>query len=65
MAKQPPKRTVDHVFAFTSEADLDAQIQAFKRTHAAEHGEELALDSKRQLGPGKARLSFRVIDRRK
>jgi hypothetical protein len=63
--KQQQKRTVDHVFAFTSEVDLDEQIQAFKRAHADAHEQDLALDSKRALGPGKVRLSFRVVERRR
>ncbi|MCA9699937.1 MAG: hypothetical protein KC431_20600 [Myxococcales bacterium] len=64
MAKQARKQTVDHVFSYTSEAELDTQIQAFKAAHADAHGEGLALDSKRPLGPGKARLSFRVVELR-
>lgn len=59
MAKQDAK--LDHVFAFSSDADLDAQIQAFKQEHETAHGQRLAVDSKRPLGAGKARISFRVV----
>lgn len=59
MAKQAAK--LDHVFAFGSEADLDAQIQAFKRVHESAQGERLAVDGKRSLGAGKVRITFRVV----
>jgi hypothetical protein len=62
MAKQG-KQLVDRVFAFTSDADLDTQIKAFKAEYEAEHGDGLALDQKRSLGVGKVRLSFRVVPR--
>ena len=60
-SSKPGKQLVDEVFAYTSEADLDAKITAFKAAHEAEHGQRLAVDGKRPLGPGKARLSFRVV----
>lgn len=60
MAKQN-KQLVEHVFAFASDADLDAQINAFKADYESTHGDRLALDNKRSLGAGKARLSFRVV----
>ena len=56
MAKQVDK--LDQNFAFTSDADLDAQIQAFKQAHEAATGQRLAVDSKRSLGPGKVRMSI-------
>jgi hypothetical protein len=59
MAKHVDK--LDHNFAFTSDADLDAQIQQFKQEHEAAHGQRLAVDGKRSLGPGKVRMTFRVV----
>lgn len=61
MAKKPDKLTLDHNFAFTSEADLAEQISTFKREHEAAQHQLLAMDSKRSLGPGKVRVTFRVI----
>jgi hypothetical protein len=61
MGNKAGKQLVDQVFSFTSDADLDAQIAVFKAQREAEQGERLALDAKRPLGPGKARLSFRVV----
>lgn len=57
MPKKPEKVTLDHNFEFASDADLAEQITAFK----AEHPQRLALDSKRSLGSGKVRVTFRVI----
>ncbi len=51
----------DHYFAFSTDADLDAQIQAFKQQHEAETGERLAVHSKRPLGPGTVQMTFRVV----
>lgn len=64
MAKKPDKVTIDHNFAFAGEADLAAQIDRFKAEHEAAHKQILAMDSKRSLGPGKVRVSFRVIEKR-
>jgi len=58
MPKKPDKLTLDRNFEFASDADLDGQIAAFK----AEHPQRLALDNKRPLGPGKIRVTFRVVD---
>ena len=51
----------DRVFAFQTDTDLDAQIDAFKQQHEAETGERLAVHSKRPLGPGKVQMTFRVV----
>ncbi|MEZ4447963.1 MAG: hypothetical protein R3B09_00705 [Nannocystaceae bacterium] len=61
MPKKPPKTTVDHVFTFTTDADLDAQVAAFRAAHEASAGVRLAMDAKRPLGAGKARVTFRVV----
>ena len=61
MGKKADKQLVDKVFAYADDSELDAQIATFKAAHEAEHGQRLALDAKRPLGPGKARLSFRVV----
>lgn len=58
MPKKADKVTVDHTFEFDSDTDLDQQIAVFK----AEHPQRLALDGKRPLGPGKVRVTFRVVD---
>lgn len=55
------KQTVDHVFHAPSEDELDAQLAEFKRAHEAATGERLAIDGKRPLGPGKVRITFRVV----
>jgi hypothetical protein len=55
------KQTVDHVFVASSEQELDAQLAEFKRQHEAETGQRLAIDGKRPLGPGKVRMTFRVV----
>jgi len=57
MPKKAEKVTVDHTFAFADDADLDRKIAAFKE----EHPQRLALDGKRPLGPGKVRVTFRVV----
>jgi hypothetical protein len=59
MAKHVDK--IDHNFAYQSDADLDAQIDRFKQEHEAAHGQRLAVDSKRSLGPGKVRMTFRIV----
>jgi hypothetical protein len=64
MPKKPDKVTLDQNFAFRSDADLAAQIDVFKAEHEAAHQQILAMDNKRSLGPGKVRVTFRVIDRR-
>jgi hypothetical protein len=63
MPKKPEKVTLDHNFAFTTDADLAAQISAFKAEHEAAQRQILAMDSKRSLGPGKVRVTFRVIEK--
>lgn len=64
MPKKPEKVTLDHDFAFTTDADLDQQLAAFRSAHEATHGRILAMDSKRSLGPGKLRVTFRVIEKK-
>lgn len=61
MAHKPEKVTRNHDFAYTSDADLNTQIAAYAAAHEAEHREILAMDAKRSLGPGKARVTFRVV----
>ena len=62
MARQG-KQLVEQVFTFVSETDLDARIRAFKAEYEANHGDFLALDQKRPLGPGKAKLTFRILEK--
>ena len=61
MAK-PRQQLVEQVFTFANEAELDAQIKTFKAEYEAVHSNFLALDQKRPLGPGKAKLSFRIVE---
>lgn len=61
MPKKPEKVTVGQDFAFTSDADLNAQIAAFAAAHEAAHRDRLAVDAKRPLGANKVRVTFRVV----
>lgn len=61
MPKKPEKVTLSHDFAFESDGDLDAKVSAFRAEHEAAHGQTLAMDAKRSLGPGKVRVTFRVV----
>ncbi|MFV8751390.1 hypothetical protein ACNOYE_12670 [Nannocystaceae bacterium ST9] len=65
MPKKPEKVTLNHDFAYASESDLAEQITAFRGAHEAEHRQILAMDAKRSLGPGKVRVTFRVIDKKR
>lgn len=60
MARQG-KQLVEVVLTFASETDLDVRIRAFQAEYEANHGDFLALDQKRPLGPGKAKLTFRIV----
>lgn len=51
-------------FAFGSDAELNAKISAFQAVHANATGERLAMDARRPLGAGKARVTFRVVEER-
>lgn len=64
MPKKPEKITLNHDFAFTSDAEFDAQITVFRAAHEAEQGQILAMDARRSLGPGKVRVTFRVIEKK-
>lgn len=55
------KQTVHQDFQAASERELDALLTAFKAEHEANTGERLAIDAKRPLGPGKVRITFRVV----
>ncbi len=63
MPKKPIPTKLNHDFAFQSDADLDAKIAAFRAAHEAEHHQILAMDARFSLGPGKVRITFRVIDK--
>lgn len=64
MPKKPEKITLNHDFAFTSDAELNERIAAFRAEHEATHGQILAMDARRSLGPGKVRVTFRVIEKK-
>ncbi|MBL9105531.1 MAG: hypothetical protein JNL82_31635 [Myxococcales bacterium] len=61
MPKKPEKITVGQDFTYAGDADLNAQVAAFAAAHEAAHDERLAMDAKRSLGPGKVRVTFRVV----
>jgi hypothetical protein len=64
VAKQRNPDTLDHDFVFSSDADLDARIAAFRSEHEATHRQRLAMHARRSLGPGKVRVTFRVVEDR-
>ena len=51
-------------FGFLKDADLDAQIAAFKAAHEATSHQILAMDGRRSLGPGRVRVTFRVLSKK-
>lgn len=61
MPKKAEKVTLNHDFAYATDADLNAQIAAFAAAHAAASDERLAMDARRSLGPGKVRVTFRIV----
>lgn len=65
MAKKSSPQTLDHDFVFASDADLNAQIAAFRSQHEADHQQILAMHARRSLGAGKVRVTFRVIDKKR
>ena len=60
--KTDPKPTLTHDFQFGSDADLNAAIATFVAEHARTHKQRLAMDSRRSLGAGKVRITFRVVE---
>ena len=64
MAKKTEKLTLNHDFGFVTDADLNAQIAAFAAAHEAANNQILAMDGRRSLGPGKARVTFRVLPKK-
>jgi hypothetical protein len=64
MPKKPEKVTLDHDFVFETDADFNVKIAAFRAEHEAIHEQILAMDARRSLGPGKARVTFRVIEKK-
>lgn len=64
MPKKPEKVTTSHDFTYASEAELAQKVDEFRRAHEAEHQQILAMDAKRSLGPGKVRVTFRVIEKK-
>jgi hypothetical protein len=61
MATKDTKTTLHHDFQAANDAELDVQMRAFKAAWTSEHGDGLAIDGKRSLGPGKVRVTFRVV----
>ncbi len=58
------KTTLSHDFVVQNEADLNVQIAAFAAAHEAAHRQILAMDARKSLGPGKVRVTFRVVEKR-
>lgn len=61
MPKKAEKVTLNQDFVFTTDPDLNAQIAAFTAAHEEAHGERLAMDARRSLGPTKVRVTFRIV----
>jgi hypothetical protein len=64
MAKKNDKIIINRDFVFASDADLNAQIAAFQAESEKSQGQRLAMDTRRPLGAGKVRISFRVVPKR-
>jgi hypothetical protein len=64
MAKTTEKNLLSHDFVIPKEADLNTQIAAFAAAYEASHNQILAMDARRSLGPGKVRVTFRVIPKK-
>ena len=59
------KVCLHHDFEFVKESDLNVQIAQFAAAHEAEHRQILAMDSRRPLGVGKVRVTFRIIEKKR
>lgn len=64
MGKKDEKVTLCQDFAFSSDADLSAQIAAFQTKQQETQALRLAMDARRSLGPGKVRVTFRVVSKK-
>ncbi|MFO0631826.1 MAG: hypothetical protein U0168_03150 [Nannocystaceae bacterium] len=62
MAKKPADAQVHRDFEYADDRTLDALIAAFREQHEREHGERLAMHARRELGRGKVRITFRVVE---
>ncbi len=49
-------------FAFADDRELDRRIAEFREAHARDHGQRLAMHARRELGRGKVRVTFRVVE---
>ena len=52
-----------HVFAFSSDADLNAKIAEHRAQHERLQGQTLAMHGRRPLGPGKVQITFRIVEK--
>ena len=64
MANKAEKLTLSQDFGFEKDADLNVQIAAFAAAHEKTHNQILAMDARRSLGPGKVRVTFRVLPKK-
>lgn len=62
MAKKAVPETVNRDFAYASDRELDELIAAFRGEHERTQGQRLAMHARRSLGPGKVRVTFRVVE---
>lgn len=49
-------------FVFADDRELDRRIAEFREAHDREHGQRLAMHARRELGRGKVRVTFRVVE---
>jgi hypothetical protein len=61
VGKKAEPETLHHDFVFGSDRELDEKIAAFRGEHEQAHGQRLAMHARRPLGPGKVRVTFRVV----
>lgn len=62
VGKKDEPELVHHDFVYPDDRALDAMIAAFRSDHEQTHGQRLAMHVRRELGRGKVRISFRVVE---
>ncbi len=62
VGKKDEDQLVHRDFVYADDRALDAMITAFRSEHEQRHGERLAMHARRELGRGKVRISFRVVE---
>ena len=64
MSKPPDPELVSVDFVFTTDAALNDLIAAHRKAYEAEHGRAIAMHARRPLGAGKARITFRLLEKK-